>query len=151
MRETFKVYGEAVRSSLASLADTETYCFIIDYDIDVSRLVFCCDLKNFPTQKKGVSNVTLKLIRPFFDFKGRILLPRESCERIYRMGYHPACIRETIAFSKKFPQEVPLLVLGSYLEGVKSPVLFGKKMRYIYPHLLQSLYAKYNFQIAVTK
>ncbi len=137
IKEVVKSYRNATSMSLKDIAENEAYRFIVDYDTTIMYRAFIAGVVlpfsitnvDFPTNKKGVENVMMRLLPPFFDKEGSLLDLRTTYSRIDRAECYPACIREVLGFCKIFHPTGPLVVLGSPHEDNDKwsfPVIFPK-------------------------
>ncbi len=84
--------------------------------------------KNFPTKRKGTTEVVVKLIH----FNRVLADGDEAVHELDRIGYRPAELHEHLAFGEQHPEvqrEFPIVALGSVLQARchfrNVPVLYG--------------------------
>jgi len=120
--------GEALETALAGtlrlLVDGKgpfnLYPIVVDYGMKVEEAVklgnydwVLSDItqENFPTQKKGKTELVVELIR--FD---HCISTDQALKELDRMGYRPAELMELLAFGEKYPEvqrEFSIAALGS--------------------------------------
>ncbi len=157
-------HRNVVARSLKNIPDDSRYHLIIDYDLSLEYLLslsmaisfFEINEKIFPTSKKGIENVSMKLLPPFFDREGRLIPVEKVYLRIDRAGYYPANIREVLNFCKKHSPNTPLVMLGSpyriTFEEWGFPVICPGELTITAHSSLAFVYETYgNFQIPVVK